>query len=128
VIFLEDWKIKIAALWILFEFCVFTVPLVEMYIPDFLENAIAQTTPEMLTFLAFFTMIPPILAFLSLVLRDSVSRWLNIILAVVFIALSPIGVIEVPTEYYAPMILIEIIEVVAAALIVWTAWKSKQKA
>jgi hypothetical protein len=37
-------------------------------------------------------------------------------------------VIEVPTEYYAPMILIEIIEVVAAALIVWTAWKSKQKA
>jgi hypothetical protein len=37
-------------------------------------------------------------------------------------------VIDVPTEYYAPMIVIAVVEVVAAALIVWYAWKSKQKA
>ena len=124
---MDDWKIKIAALWIVFEFCMFTVPVVEMYIPDFMENAIAQTTPEMLVVLVVGTMIPPILAFLSLILKDSINRWLNIILAIVFVALSPIGVIDVPTEYYAPMILIAIVEIVAAALIVWYAWKSKQK-
>jgi len=125
---LEDWKIKIAALWIVFEFGMFTVPVVEMYMPDFMENAIAQTTPEMLVVLAVATMIPPILAFLTLVLKDSISRWMNIISAIVFVALSPIGVIDVPTEYYAPMIAIAVVEVVAAALIVWYAWKSKQKA
>jgi hypothetical protein len=73
-------------------------------------------------------MIPLILAFLTLILKDSISRWMNIILAIVFVALSPIGVIDVPTEYYAPMIVIAVVEVVAAALIVWYAWKSKQKA
>ena len=125
---MDDWKIKIAALWILFEFCMFTVPIIEMYIPDFVENAVAQTTPEMLVVLAFATMIPPILAFLSLILKDPINRWLNIIVAIVFVALSPIGIIDVPTEYYAPMILIAIVEVIAAALIVWYAWKSKQKA
>jgi hypothetical protein len=125
---LDDWKIKIAALWIVFEFGMFTVPVVEMYIPDFMENAIAQTTPEMLVVLAFMTMIPPILAFLSLILKDTINRWVNVILGVLFAALTPIGVIDVPTEYYAPMILIAIVEVVAAALIVWYAWKSRQKA
>lgn len=124
---MDDWKIKIAALWIVFEFCMFTVPVVEMYIPDFMENAIAQTTPEMLVVLVVGTMIPPILAFLSLILKDSINRWLNIILAIVFAALSPIGIVDVPTKYYAPMILLGIVEVVAAALIVWYAWKSKQK-
>ena len=125
---MEDWKIKIAALWMVFEFGMFTVPVVEMYIPHFLENAIAQTTPEMLVVLAVATMIPPILAFLTLILKDSISRWMSIISAIVFVALSPIGVIDVPTEYYAPMILIAIVEVVVAALIVWYAWKPKQKA
>ncbi len=124
---MEDWKIKIAALWIVFEFGMFTVPVVEMYIPDFMENAIAQTTPEMLVVLAFMTMIPPILAFLSLILKDTINRWVNVILGIVFAALTPIGVIDVPPEYYAPMILVAIVEVVAAALIVWYAWKSKQK-
>lgn len=125
---MDDWKIRIAALWILFEFAVFMVPIVEMHIPDFMENAIAQTTPEMLVVLVVGVMIPPILAFLSLILKDSIDRWVNIIVAIVFVALSPIGIIEVPTEYYAPMILIAIVEVIAAALIVWYAWKSKQKA
>jgi uncharacterized membrane protein required for colicin V production len=125
---LDDWRIKIAALWVVFEFGMFTVPVVEMYIPNFMENAIAQTTPGILFVLASMTMIPPILAFLSLILKDSINRWVNVILGVVFAALTPIGVLDVPTEYYAPMILIAIVEVVAAALIVWYAWKSKQKA
>jgi hypothetical protein len=125
---LEDWKIKIAVLWVIVEFGVFTVPVIEMYIPDFVENTIAQTTPEMLTFLAFMIMISPIMAFLSLILKDSINRWGNIIMGIVFIVLSPMGVIEVPTDYSAPMILIAVVEITALALIVWTAWKSKQKA
>jgi hypothetical protein len=125
---LEDWKIKIAVLWLVLEFGMFTVPVVEMYIPNFVENAVEQTTPEMLVFMAFMVMIPPLMAFLSLTLKDSTNRWANIILAIVFAALMPIGVIDVPIGYIAPMILIAIVEIIALALIIRYAWRSKQKA
>jgi hypothetical protein len=77
--------------------------------------------------LAFIVMILPLMAFLTLTLKDSINRWLNIILGIVFIVLSPIGVIDVPTDYLPSMIIIAIVEIAALVLIVWYAWKSKQK-
>jgi hypothetical protein len=125
---LEDWKIKIAALWMVVEFGMFAVPLVEQHIPGYMDEIIAETTPEVMMLLAFIVMILPLMAFLTLTLKDSINRWLNIILGIVFIVLSPIGVIGIPTAYLPSMIIIAIVEIVALLLIVWYAWKSKQKA
>jgi hypothetical protein len=122
---LEDWKIKIAALWIVTEFGMFAVPLVEQHIPGYMDEIIPQTTPEMMMLLVVIVMILPLMAFLTLTLKDSISRWLNIILGIVFIVLSPTGVIGVPTDYLPPMIIITIVEIAALVLIVWYAWKSK---
>jgi hypothetical protein len=116
---MEDWKIRIAALWMVVEFGMFAVPLVEQHIPGYMDEIIAETTPEV--------MILPLMAFLTLTLKDSINRWLNIILGIVFIVLSPIGVIDVPTDYLPSMIIIAIVEIAALVLIVWYAWKSKQK-
>ena len=104
----------------------FAVPMVEQHIPGYMEEIIPQTTPEVMMLLAIIVMILPLMAFLTLTLKDSVNRWLNIILAIVFIVLSPIGVIDIPSDYLPSMIIIEIVEIAALVLIVWYAWKSKQ--
>jgi len=129
---LEDWKIKIAMLWVVWEFAAVTVPICEQYVPGLLEEAIATITPEMLVFLAIIMLIAPVMAFLSLALKDQANRWANIIMGIVFVGLSLFGAISWLAEpsymdYSAFVIVIGIVELVVAALIVWYAWKSKQK-
>ena len=76
---MENWKIKIAVLWLVFEFAMIAVSTLEQYMPGYREEIIPQTTPEMMLILAITMMIPPIMAFLSLTLKDSINRWANII-------------------------------------------------
>ena len=106
------------------------IPLIEHYIPGFVEEAVAQVTPESVLMLVFISMIVPVMAILSLTLRDSINRWLNIIVGIVLIVMLPIGVVGggFPTDYVPSLVVISIVQFVAAALIVWYAWKSKQKA
>ena len=125
---MEDWKIKIAVLWMVFEFFMFTIGTVEFLLYHMEEMTVETTTPEMMMVLVIITLIPPLMAFLSLTLKDSINRWANIIVSIVFIVLLPIGVIAFPTAYLPSIIIIAIVEVVALALIVWYAWKSKQEA
>jgi hypothetical protein len=121
---LEDWRIKIAVLWSVFEFCMIAVSIVGQTMPGFMPE-----TPEMRLALAVSLLIPPLMAFLSLILRDSVNRWVNIILSIFFIASAyPFGLAEATADYIAAMTTITIVEVVALALIVWYAWKSRPKA
>jgi len=121
---MEDWKIKIAVLWMVFEFCMITVSIVGQSMPGFIPE-----TPEMRLALAVALLIPPLMAFMSLTLKDSVNRWVNIILSLFFIATAyPFGLAEATADYIGAMTIITIVEVAALALIVWYAWKSKQKA
>jgi len=124
---LEDWKIKISVLWLVYFTAGIWIGLIEHYIPGFAEEAVAQTTPEMVLFLVIVEMILPVMALLSLTLKNSINRWLNIIVGILFIIMLPIGVVGFPTDYLPSLIVIAIVQFAAAALIVWHAWKSKQK-
>jgi len=117
-------------LWLVFAVASIWIPIIEHYIPGFVEEAVAQVTPESVLMLVIIAMIIPVMALLSLTLKDSINRWLNIIVGIVFAVLMPIGVVGggFPTAYVPSLALISIVEFVAAVLIVWTAWKSKQKA
>jgi len=130
---LEDWKIKIAALWIVWECTAIVTITLQVWIPGFVEEWLAKgrTTPEGLLVTAIVLLIVPVMAFLSLTLKDSINRWANIILGIVFAVpglASAIMYLSEPSAYNAGLILVGIVEVVVAALIVWYAWKSKQKA
>ena len=125
---MEEWKLKVAALWMVVEFGMFAVPMVEQHIPGYMDEIIAQTTPEVMMLLAIIVMILPVMAFLTLTLKGSINRWLNIIVGIVFIALSPTAIVDFPTDYLPSMIIISIVEIAALVLIVWYAWKSKQTA
>ena len=124
---MEDWKIKIAVLWSVLEFSMIAIFMVENYLLH-MEEMIADTTPELMMVLVITFLIPPLMAFLSLTLKDSINRWLNIIVGIVFIVLMPTGIPPFPTAYLPSLVIIAIVEIVALALIVWYAWKSKQKA
>ena len=124
---MEDWKIKIAVLWLVYEVGSIWIGLIEHYIPGFIEEAVAQTTPESVLLLVVIEMILPVMAFLSLVLKNSVNRWVNMIVGIVFAVFLPMGVIGFPVAYSASVAVIAIVQFVAVALIIWYTWKSKQK-
>ncbi len=89
-----------------------------------------QIGPELLLLFAIIFLVPLVMAFLSLTLKGSANRWANIILGIVFAGLDFIGLIErlVIKDPSAYAILMNVSTVMAPALIVWYAWKSKQKA
>jgi hypothetical protein len=127
---MEDWKIKISVLWMYVTFAALLTTLLYLMEPDVLEGIMAgeilgmQIAPEVLLIAAIERLGPMIMAFLALILPDSPNRWVNIILGIVYTALSIISVIGSSLQ----MMLMWSSAAVATVLIVWYAWKSKQKA
>ena len=133
---MEDWKIKISVLWLIYGVAVLAEAILGYLELGVIEQVIAgeiegmQITPEVLLGFAIIFLIPLVLAFLSLTLKDSINRWLNIIAAIVlavFGLMGPVEYLAKQSVYSAYVILFGIVLVVASALIVWYAWKSKQK-
>jgi len=111
--------------------------MLELYLPGFIEEIISgemggsPITPELLLMLAILMMIAPVMTFLSLALKDTINRWANIIMGIIFAGFAlifPIEYLAKQSAYSAFVVLLGIIGFVAAARIVWYAWKSKQKA
>jgi Ca2+/H+ antiporter len=133
---LEDWKIKISVLWLIYGVAVLAEAILGYLELGVIEQVIAgeiegmQITPEVLLGFAIIFLIPLVLAFLSLTLKDSINRWLNIIAGIVlavFGLMGPVEYLAKQSVYSAYVTLFGIVLVVASALIVWYAWKSKQK-
>lgn len=126
---LEDWKIEIAILWIIGDLAA-VVGLMLSSI-DALSQASAEVggipvTPELLLVFAVMFLIPLVMAFLSLMLKDQANRWTNMIMGIVYFAF---GIMQLSMHLSAPYYLLTgIAGVAASALLVWYAWTSKQKA
>jgi len=131
---MEDWKIKIAGLWIVFECGSIVTGILQSWTPGWIEGLIEgevaglELTSEVLLLFAIIFVIPPFMAFLSLTLKDSINRWTNIIGGIVFAVLATYGLSHFLAKLAPWAIVIWISQVVANTLIVWYAWKSKQKA
>jgi len=124
-------------LWIVLGILGVWMPFSELSLPSYVEEIISgfhegvPVTPEFMLVLAFIAIIPLVMAFLSLTLKDKANRWVNIIVGTVWAVaglLDPIKYVTEQSAYSAYVILIGIVMVMFAALIVWYAWKSKQKA
>ena len=132
---MEDWKIKIAVLWLIYDVAGLAAVALMFMEPGVLAELVEEGTieglqmgPEMLLVGAVLLLVPLVMAFLSLILKDSSNRWANIIAGIVFIGL---GVTDLPTYVAKPSayaILMWLSTIVATVLIVWYAWKSKPKA
>jgi len=130
---LEDVKIKISVLWLFGEVTLLTFLVLEFMEQGVIEGIIAGDMkglplgPETLLFYAVSLLIPLVMAFLSLTLKDSVNRWANIILGVVYAGLYLSDLIAHLEDPYAYAMLMGISAVVAQALIVGYAWKWKSE-
>jgi hypothetical protein len=135
---LEDWKIKISVLWLFSIVAGLASGFLALMEPGVISDITVkgeiegmEITPELLLGYSVILLIPLVMAFLSLTLKDSTNRWANIIVGIIWIGLSLNDLSTYLTKqsaYSAYEILMWLSGRVATALIVWYAWKSKQKA
>ena len=133
---MEDWKIKISVLWLFSVVAGVAGGFFTLMEPGVLQQIMAgevegmRIGPGLLLMYAIVILVPLVMAFLSLTLKDSTNRWANIIVGIVWIGLSLSDLFTYLTKlsaYSAYSILMWLSGRVATALIVWYAWKSKQK-
>jgi len=113
-------KVRLSVLWLFYEVAF----LVDMMLGSAESGAIEKIGPEILLLFAIILLVPLMMAFLSLTLKDSINRWANIILGIVFTGLMLIALTESAAAY---LILLTLSKVVAGALIAWYAWKWPKK-
>ncbi len=130
---MDDWRIKICVLWLFSVLIGLMTTLIGLFEPGVIEQVMAgqlegqNLGPEVLLVLTLFLLIPLVMAFLTLILKSTVNRWANIVVGIVFVVL---GLSDLPGNIADPSayaLVLNISVVVAIALIVWIAWKSKQK-
>ena len=122
-------------LWLIGDVAALAGGMLSIFEPDLLQQFLntgelegMQIGPEILLILTTMLLVPLVMAFLSLTLKDSINRWANIIVGIVWIGLGLTDLPKYVAEPSAYAILMWLASGVALALIVWYAWKSKQKA
>ena len=129
---LEDWKIKITVLWLFAAVAFLAHQILVLMEPGIIVQLMAREAegqkigPELILSFAILMLVPMVMAFLSLTMKDSMNRWVNIIVGAVFAALWFIGVVDAALSAYWGGALMTLSAIVASALIVWYAWNSKQ--
>ena len=124
---------KIAVLWLIGMLANLIRELIMLLEPGAIEQIMAgqlegQTiSTELMLLLSVIFLIPLIMAFLSLALRNSVNRWANIIAILVYLVFNLVLLARYLMNSSAYAVLLNLTGDVAAVLIVWYAWKSKQK-
>jgi hypothetical protein len=119
-------KIKLAALWAALMFLYTYGDILGFYTPGTIEHLIAgragnvQITDGFLVIMAFWMALPSVMVFLSMAMKASVNRWLNIVLGVLsLLALAATFLAGEISLRYAIQAGVEAVLIVA---IVWNAW------
>ena len=116
-------KTTLSTLWIVVMLNMIFADILTLYIPEFLQEILTESTPvqitqELMLAMAFIIEIPIVMIFLSRVLKYKANRWVNIIASVITILFVVIG--GSLTLHY---IFFAAIEVLCLSLIIWYAWK-----
>jgi hypothetical protein len=131
---LEDWRIKISVLWLFYIAAFLAVMILGIMEPGVLSQFLdtgeiggMKIGQELLLFFAVMILVPLVMAFLSLTLKDSISRWANVIVGIVYVGFQLFALAEtlMLSTVYGYAVLMEAAKVVVPAMIVWYAWKSK---
>lgn len=131
---MEDWKIKISILWLFVAIAFLAHQILVLMEPGIIAQLMKGVAegqkigPEIILFFAILMLIPLVMAFLSLTLKNSMNRWTNIIVAAVFSVIWLFSIFDATQTAYWGAALMTLSSLVASVLIVWYAWKSKQRA
>jgi hypothetical protein len=127
-------KTKISALWVSTLMCYLYADYIALLSPGMIQRIMDgnlggwETTPGFLLGSAVIMVIPSVLIYLTLALKSTASRWLNIIFGVLYIAIALITTVNAWKYDLYYYILFGTLELVLTGLIVWYAWRwSKQE-
>ena len=125
-----DLKIRMIILWIWAAIAISAHSCLAVFQPGMIEKVISgemAVGPGMMVFMAFFWLIPLIMAFLSITLKDNANKWTNRILSIIIAILSLFHLSEhIRTIHMEPsihQILIVGSTVVVSAYLIFYSWK-----
>lgn len=117
-------NIKLSGLWASAMFCYLYADYFGLYVPGALQKMLngqmaplGPTTQGVLLGTSIMMAIPSLMIFLSLALKPSINRWLNIIFGVIYTL-----IILITMWSWVFYIFFGIIEVTLTGLVVWYAW------
>lgn len=122
-------RLKLAGLWTSVLFCYVYGDFLGFFKTGKLERMIAgygpfgPTSQESLLAVAVMMAVPCVVIGLSLILAPTVSRWLNIVVASVFIVIVAITLRNGAWSFY---IFLSAVEILLKATIIWCAWTWRQ--
>ncbi len=120
-------KIKLAALWTATTFCYLYGDYYELYTPGKIESLLSGKNildSPMILFIASIVMaIPPLMIFLSIVLKPRINKTLNIIFGLLFTIMMVLIAIGSLAPWYTFYVFLAIVEAILTFIIVWKAFK-----
>jgi hypothetical protein len=119
---MEQVRIKLSALWVALMLTFLLGDVMRIFSGDFIAGDMGgmQVNQAMYLGMAVLFVIPICMVYLSLTLKDSVNRWVNIIVAIIFFVINLVGLPTYPSAYDQFLI---VVGLVFNILIVWNAWK-----
>ena len=119
---MEDVQIRLSGLWVALMLTYLLGDVLRIFSGDFKEGEIGglKVTQAMWLGIAILMVIPIVMVFLSLTLKNPANRWANIIVAIVFFAFNLIGLPTYPSAYDKFLIVVGLGFNVAT---VWYAWR-----
>jgi hypothetical protein len=119
-------KIKLAFLWASLTFCYLYCDYFELYVPHKAAGLVSGTnlldSPVKLLMASALLTIPCLMVCLSILLRPSVNRWLNIIFGIFFTGFLIIIAVTSVTPWRYFYVFFALIESIISSLIVYYAW------
>jgi hypothetical protein len=119
---MDETRIKLSALWVALMLTYLLGDVLRIFRGDFGAGEIGgQAVSEGLYLgLAVIMVIPIIMLFLSLTLKQRVNRWANIVVAILFFVFNLIGLPTYPSTYDQFLI---IVSLAFNLVTIWVAWR-----
>lgn len=121
-----DVKIKLAALWTATVLCYIYGDYFELYVPGKLSSMLdgnilplGPVTQEILVGTSTMLMIQCVMVFLSLVMKPSLNRWVNLVFGLIFACIVLAVISQSGWLFYT---LLGAVEIALLLCIVWQAW------
>jgi Family of unknown function (DUF6326) len=120
-------KIKLSALWAGVTLCYLYCDYFELYVPQKIEGIISGenllNSPAKLFGAGALLAIPALMVFLSILLKPTLSKWLNISVGTLFTVIMVLICFTWSEGWYNFYLFYAIVESMITSLIVWYAWK-----
>ena len=119
-------KIKLAALWASVTLCYLYGDYFELYVPRKTEGLVSGAnmldSPTKLFLAALLLAIPAVMVCLSVLLKPSLNRVLNIVFGLFFTAIMLLIAVTSIEPWRAFYVFLALVESVLTSIIVWKAW------